>query len=257
MDVLAEEHVGLPELAEQLIRTWSLGLEQRCKSELSGMKFGPGLLHRYITLSAENGIDASPIAESLAAKLGWQSLSCKLLDFLCVQYDWRINLLDYANESAAEWFENNLGRWLMTRICKPSEYIQRFGNIVLLAAQHASYVFDSTLAPFVLPPDCGLNVRIVAPLGLRKKKFAERFNCNQEDAGRQIREREARDAKTVRRSFHRNINDSESYDLVLNVEHTPGASAVDLIIGDYLMRFAPTQVCCAFRIGEDRESQRL
>jgi hypothetical protein len=257
MDVLSPERVDVAEAAEHLIRTWSLALEDRCKADPGGTHCSPQLVHDYVTISAESGIDAEHISTLLAENLGWQALTRRLLDFLCVQYDWRINLLDYANETAAEWFQNHFGCWLARRIPKSCEYVTRFGNIVLLGAQHASYVFESPIAQFTLPPECGLNVRLVAPLRLRTKLFTERHKCNFQDAECQVRKQDAADAGIVRRWFRRNIIDPELYDVIINLEHTTSAAAVDLILGDYLMRFVPMQVACAFRVGEDRESHRL
>jgi cytidylate kinase len=257
MEILTPESIDLSEVAEHYIRTWSLSLEEHCKVTSN---FAPGssrLVQNYVTVSAEAGIDAVQIANVLAKELGWQALSADLLEFLRVQYDWRINLLDYANEAAADWFQDNFGRWLSKHVPEPCEYVTRLGNIVLLAAQHASYVFASPLAQFILPPDCGLSVRLVAPGSSRAKALSVERKCNLQEAKRLIREQDDADANVVRRCFHRNINDPELHDVVINLEHTSGDVAVDLILGDYLMRFAPMQVSSAFRLEDDRTSQRL
>jgi len=257
MDVLTPDRIDMSEVAEHFIRTWSLSLEDRCKVKSSAAPGSSRLVHDYITVSAEAGIDVTPIAAALTKRLGWETLSEELLDFLCVQYDWRINLLDYANEVAADWFQDNFGRWLTKRIPEPCEHVTRFGNIVLLAAQHSSYVFASPLAQFILPPDCGLSVRLVAPTSCRSNAFADERKCSLQEAERRIRERDDADAGVVKRCFHRNINDPEVHDVIINLEHTTSAAAGDLIIGDFLMRFAPMQVSCAFHLEDDRTSQRL
>ena len=82
-------------------------------------------------------------------------------------------------------------------------------------------------------------------------------HCSNHDAETFIDETDNGRAALVRRYFHHDIADPHLYDLVINLEHTSRDAALDLILGDYLMRFEPAKCGCAFRIEEDRSSQRL
>lgn len=248
----------LSDLAERQIRKWALGLESRQRSEQQVSRAPPSrFIHGYVAISGETGVGIDEIAKSLAKKLGWEYLAPDLLDYLVEQYDWPHTALDYVNEQAATWFQEKFGGWLDQRSFTRSEYINRLGNIVLLAAQYASYVFVGRGAQFMLPSDAGLAVRLVAPKKCRVKTIAERHRCNLQEAEKIVRETDESHADFVQQHFRRNVADSHVYDLVVNLEHTAADAVVDLILGNYMLRFEPRRVWCAFRVEADRSSQRL
>ena len=70
----------------------------------------------------------------------------------------------------------------------------------------------------------------------------ERRQCSRQDAEKFVDETDKGRADFVRRYFQHDVADPHLYDLVINLEHTSREAAVDLILGDYLMRFEPRQV---------------
>jgi cytidylate kinase len=172
-------------------------------------------------------------------------------------YHWSNVALDYVDEKTASWFHDTFGKILDDRIVTQVEYVSRLGKIVVLAAQHESHVFVGRGVQFILPRDRGLTVRIIAPKKQRIQRVMERRNCSQHDAERFVDETDRGRAAFVQRYFHHDVADSRLYDLVINLEHTSRDAALDLILGDYLMRFEPATCRCVFRIGDDRLSQRL
>jgi cytidylate kinase len=118
-------------------------------------------------------------------------------------------------------------------------------------------VFVGRGVRFILPRDRGLNVRIIAPKRQRIKHIMERRHCDHRDAEAFIDQTDKGRTDFVRRYYQHDVTDPQLYDLVINLEHTSRDAAVDLILGDYMMRFQPQRVCCAFRLGDDLSSQRL
>ncbi len=247
---------ALSEAAERQMRIWALDLEarQRLEQERAAPK---ELIRPYIAISRECGVDASEFAKSLASKFGWKVFDRELLDYMAEHYHWSNVALDYVDEKTASWFHDTFGKMLDDQIVTQAEYVSRLGKIVLLAAQHESNVFVGRGVQFILPRDRGLTVRIIAPKKQRIKHVMERRNCSQHDAERFIEETDTGRAAFVRRYFHHDVADSHLYDLVINLEHISRDAALDLIIGDYLMRFAPARCGCAFHVQDDRRSQRL
>jgi cytidylate kinase len=238
------------------MRIWAIGLEarQRLEQERASPK---ELIHPYIAISRESGVDAGELAKVIAEKLGWKVFDRELLDYMAEHYHWSNVALDYVDEKTASWFHDTFGKMLDHQVVTQAEFVSRLGKIVLLAAQHESNVFVGRGVQFILPRDRGLIVRIIAPKKQRTKCVMERRHCSQHDAERFIDETDMGRAAFVRRYFHHDVADSHSYDLVINLEHTSRDAALDLIIGDYLMRFAPARYGCAFHLEDDRTSPRL
>ena len=248
----------LAEAAERQMRIWALGLETRQRLEEQKAAASPQqLIHPYVAISREAGVDAGEIATHLANELGWKILDRELLDYMAEQYHWSRFVLDYVDERTASWFHETFGKWLDQQLVSQAEYVSRLGNIILMAAQHESNVFVGRGAQFILPADAGLTVRIIAPKKQRIKRVMERRQCTQPDAEKYVDHTDKGRADFVRRYFRRDVADPHLYDVVINLEHTSRDVAVDLVLGDYMLRFQPRRVCCAFRIEDDRSSQRL
>ncbi len=246
----------LSQAAERQMRIWALDLEahQRLEQQPKELK---ELIYPYIAISRESGVDGGESAKAFASRLGWKVFDRELLDYMVEQYHWSKVALDYVDEKTVSWFRDTLGKMLDQQIVTQAEYISRLGKIILLAAQHESCIFVGRGAQFILPRDRGLNVRIVAPKKQRIQRVMERRNCSHHDAEKFIEETDNGRAALVRRYFHHDIADPHLYDLVINLEHTSRDAALDLILGDYLMRFEPDKCGCAFHIEEDRGSRRL
>lgn len=244
--------------AERQIRAWTHRLESRRPSE---RKTTTGsfeqLIRPYIAIAHEIGVDAIGIASETARKLGWKVLDPELLDCIAEHYDWSSIALDYVDERTALWFGDTFGGALDKRLACETDCVRRLGFFTLMAAQHESHVFVGRGAEFLLPRESGLAVRIIAAGKQRIARIVEQRQCSPSDAENFIQDAEKDQADFFRQHFQYEIEDSHYYDLVINTEHTTREAAADLILGDYLLRFEPRRVVCAFHVEADRGSQRL
>jgi cytidylate kinase len=237
------------------MRTWALDLEahQRLEQERAAPK---ELIYPYISISRECGVDAGELAKSIASELGWKAFDRELLDYMAKHYHWSNIALDYVDEKTTSWFHETLGKMLDQQIVTQAEYVSRLGKIVLLAAQRESNVFVGRGVQFILPRERGLTVRIIAPRTERVIRVMSRRECSRKVAEKLVDQTDNDRAAFVRRYFQRDVSDPRLYDLVINLEHTSRDAALNLITGDYLMRFEPTKCTCAFCLEDDRISQR-
>jgi len=230
----------LSEAAERQMRTWALRLESLQQLEEPTVAASPQpVVHPYIAISRETGVDAGEIAQSVAAKLGVKVLDRELLDYMAEHYHWSRFVLEYVDERTASWFREIFGKWLDQTLVSQAEYVHRLGGIVLMAAQHENTVFVGRGAQFILPRDAGLAIRIIAPKKQRIERIVERRQCNQREAEKFIDETDKGRADFVWRYFHHHVADPLLYDLVINLEHTSREAAADLIVNSYRHRFEP------------------
>ena len=235
--VLPSSH-ALSVAAERQMRTWALDLEtrQRLEQETPEPK---DLIHPYVAISRETGVDAAEIAAHVAKQLAWKVFDRELLDYMTEHYNWPRVALDYVDEKTASWFHETFAKWLDQKVVSQAEYVSRLGKIILLAAQHESHVFVGRGVQFILPRHSGLTVRIIAPRKQRINCIMERQQFSRQNAEKFIDETDKGRADFVRRYFQHDIADPHLYDLVINLEHTSRQAVVDLIVGDYKTRFEP------------------
>jgi cytidylate kinase len=216
---------------------WALRLESQQREPPPAAESPRQLIHPYIAISRETGVDAAGIAKSVASKLGWKVLDSELLDYIAEHYHLSRLALDYVDERAASWFHETFGKWLDEQLVSQAEYVSRLGTVVLLAAQHESTVFVGRGAQFVLPREAGLAARVIAPRKLRVQRVMERRQCSQHEAEEFVDESDNGRAGFVRRYFHRDVADPRLYDLVINLERTSPEAAADLILNDFRLCF--------------------
>ena len=248
----------LSEAAERQMRTWALRMEsQQRLDEQAAAKPPQQLIHPYVTISREPGIDAGEIAKSVASKCGWKVFDRELLDYMVEHYHWSRIALDYVDERTASWFHETFGKWLDGQLVSQAEYVSSLGKIVLLAAQHESTVFVGRGVQFILPREAGLSVRVIAPRKQRVERIKERRHCNQRDAEKFIDETDKGRADFVRRYFHRDVADPHLYDLVINLEQIPRDDAINMIVNEAKRHEQRVSTEGSGRVSAQRQFRRL
>jgi cytidylate kinase len=220
------------------MRTWALQLQaqERLEEERAPERV-PELIHPYLVISRETGVDAAEIAQAVATQCGWKALDRELLDYLAEHDHLSRIALDFVDERTVSWFHEMFGQWLDDKLISQAEYVSRLGRIVLLAAQHESTVFVGRGAQFILPRNSGVVVRLIAPQKERIRRVEARRGCSQAEARKFVEETDKMRAQFVSRYFHHDVADPHLYDLVINLEYLPREVAVDMIVGECRRRF--------------------
>jgi cytidylate kinase len=224
------------------MRKWALRLESQGEyAQPPAVESPRQLIHPYIAVSRETGVDAAGIGQAVATRLGWKVLDSELLDYIAEHYGMSRLALEYVDERAATWFHETFGKWLDEQLVSQAEYVSRLGTTMLLAAQHESTVFVGRGAQFVLPREAGYAIRLIAPRKQRIQRIIAARHCGQQEAESFVDESDRGRAEFVRRYFQRDVADPHNYDLVINLDRTPREAAAELICSGY------TQSFCASR----------
>jgi hypothetical protein len=220
--------------AERQMRTWALSLQMPERPTL-----GPAALHRlihpYVAISREAGIDADAFAHELSARLGWQVLDREVLDFLAEDKKWSRYALECVDERPASWFTETLGKWLDRTLVTQAEYLRALAHVFALAAQHQSTVFVGRGAQFILPRESGLAVRLIASRAVRANNVVAERHCTRLTALRLIAKQDAERRQFIQSHYHHDVADPALYDMVINLDHFSTEAVVTTI-----------ETCCRF-----------
>jgi cytidylate kinase len=220
---------GISETTERQMRSWALGLQSRQRLAESRAEQVESLIHPYLVISRETGVDAPAIAEALASKIGWKFMDQALLNSLAEDHHWSPVALEYVDEQTASWFHETFGRWLDQKLVSQTDYVRQLAKAVLVAAQHESMIFIGRGVHFMLPRELGLAVRLVEPRKSRIARVAAQRGCKEREAERHVDDTDRGRADFVRRYFHHDVADPSLYDLVINLAHVSREDAVELI----------------------------
>ena len=127
----------MSDIAERQMRRWALDLQTRQRLAQEFAEAGvPELIHPYIAISRESGVDANELGKALAVECGFHMLDRELIDHLA-EHDHLSHLaLEFVDERTVSWFHEMFGKWLECQLVSQAEYVRRLGRIALLAAQH-------------------------------------------------------------------------------------------------------------------------
>jgi cytidylate kinase len=229
--------------AEHRMRQWAIGLEinERIAREVA-VKQLPEQVHPYIYISREAGAGAGTIARLVCEQLGWDVLGRELLDCMANQFHLEKGMVEFVDEKTTSWLLDVFGKWLDRQVVTESEYVTHLGQVVLMAARHASTVFVGRGAQFLLPRHRGLAVEIVAPLPQRIERIMRRDGLSRDDARRHLERTDRERREFVREHFHHDVSDPHLYDLVINLEHLAPEDAAELIVGHCERRFGVQRI---------------
>ncbi len=183
----------------------------------------------YLALSREEGAGGSEIAQSLGGTLGWEVLDRNLLDRVAERFRDSRTMLELVDEKCSNWVYDVLGTWMERNVVSSEKYVTHLIHVVLAAARRGNVVLVGRGAQFLLPPEKGLAVRIIAPLRYRVRQTMQREGLDESAARRFIEQKDLGRREFVRRHFHHDIDDPHLYDLVINVERIGHQGAVEQI----------------------------
>jgi hypothetical protein len=218
---LLERQLGLWELRSRLE---DLGSRSgRC---LEGhVAYGPCLL-----VSRERGSAGSLVARQAAERLGWHVFDREIVDEIAQLAHVRQRLVETVDaETRSKW----KGAWQPE--LKPDDigYEQYLGclrQVVLSLGHHGDVVILGRGAQYLLPAQCGLRVRIVAPLELRVTRVRESGKVPLPEAQALVQEFDANQKDFIKRCFQRDSNSALNYDLVVNTGEITVEAAVAIVL---------------------------
>lgn len=176
--------------------------------------YGPCLL-----ISRECGAGGGLLADMVGRRLGWQVFDREIVEEVARSAHVRCQLVESVDERVRSgWSElrrelaegDGIGR---------QSYLLHLRQVILSLGHHGDVVLLGRAANYILPRECAVRVRLVAPLEIRSQRVAARESVTLHKALRRIVQTDTERAAFIREAFGRDVNAAEDYDLVLNTGH--------------------------------------
>ena len=118
------------QIVEHEIRAWALQMDtQRRLAEQSGKASPKQLIHPCVTIARESGVEATRIANFVAAENNWKVLDRGILDQMAERFNWSRDSLEYVwTRQTASWFQEVFGKWLDAQLVSQIEFVHRLGR---------------------------------------------------------------------------------------------------------------------------------
>jgi cytidylate kinase len=206
---------GIHRIIDQQMRKWELEAQARRESPRELPAEVP-VIHPCVTIARQIGSGGGAVARGIASALGRPLCDREILETVASEGRIRaqiLELLDERDRSALQiWIEGIL----RGRLADKEDYLRALVHAVGSVAAHGPTVFIGRGVNFILGPQRGLHLRIMAPVEWRLETLRLRRGIAEAEARALLERTDADRAAFIRRHFHREIDDPLAYDLVLN-----------------------------------------
>jgi cytidylate kinase len=194
------------------------------------------VVHHFITISRQAGSGGGEVAALLGERLSWPVFDRNILQVMAEDDTVRKNLYESMDENDRNWV-HEFAQSLFANELPRNDYFNRLTQTMLAVVRQGPAVILGRGGGLILPSDCGLRVRIVAPLEYRVTRLTSKSEVSTKRASAILRETDEKRDQFIRSHFNVDPQDPYQYDLIINMERTSSDSAADTIAAASRARF--------------------
>jgi cytidylate kinase len=183
-----------------------------------------------IAISREAGSGATLAAREIGRRLNWPVYDHELLEHLAEEMQVDVDRLDYVDERPGSWLVDSLNAFAAASTVTEVTYFRRLLNLILALGARGECVIVGRGAPFVLPVNTTLRVRLLASHEDRIALLCRERGLNPAEAARYVETTDRNRIRFVKDHFHKDLTDPQHYDLVLNASRFSVAESASIII---------------------------
>jgi cytidylate kinase len=169
-----------------------------------------------ITVSRQHGSRGCEVAARVADRFGYTLLHRDLIDRIAESTGLTRRLLETLDEHSRSQITSWIDSLLWGKYLDEGDYAVGLLTAVRSIARLGGVVVVGRGANFIVGPEGGVHIRIVAPRPERVRRLMARKQLSEADAAREVDAVDQERAKFIRKLFHRAVDDPLAYDLVVN-----------------------------------------
>jgi hypothetical protein len=200
-----------------------------------------------ITISSQAGSNGALIAKGVAERHQFDYFNKKLIEIIAESAHISAKLVESVEKKRLSGINDFMASFVNKEHLIPEFYLKHLMKVVSAIATHGRAVIVGRGCNFILPPELRFSIRTIASEERRIQNTARNFNVTRKEAKARILQRESKRSAFIKRAYHKEINEPEHYDLVINA----GKTSIDAAVNGICAYFD------CFRVNESRaDSQR-
>lgn len=222
---------GVLKLIDKQVALWEFKQRREEASRRPGrclvheVAYGPCLL-----VSRERGSGGDRLAHQVGERLGWHVYDREIVDEIAQLAHVRQQVIGSVDEQVRAAWAHSLPMELAPEDIGCEQFLRHLRQVLLALGHHGDVVILGRGAEYLLPPQCALRVRLVAPFELRVRRLAEREGLPLDHARSHVQKFDAERAAFVHRSFQRKAGWPLNYDVVINTGEISTEAAVNVVL---------------------------
>lgn len=223
-------NIPIEKQIDQHVQRWEMQRSEwarQAKPELREQIKKPG---PYISFSRELASGGMEISRRVAEQLGWQHYDREIIDAIAGRTHTRKELVSQFDEHIQSELQTYMYNLFTMQVLTNTQYMYHLSEVMLAIAQYGNAVIVGRGANFILPPENGLRVRVVAPIEKRLTRLMTQKSCDEKTAAQEINERDKERIDFLHHHFRCKQDEPCAYDVVINTSHIDLQTATDLVV---------------------------
>jgi cytidylate kinase len=209
-------------IIDRQLRRWEM--ERTTARTLASERAPAVLAQPIITFSRQHGSNGAAIAGQLAERFQYTLLHRDIIDRMCQSTGYARRLLEALDERSKSQVTNWFDAMLAGKYVDANDYVHALLKTMYSISQLGGAVVVGRGANFIVGPQGGFHVRVVAPREQRIRNVMARRNSSHKDASLEVDQRDHERAEFIRKLFGHSVDDPLAYDVIVNeAETTPNA----------------------------------
>jgi len=219
---MPKEKISIKQFVTEQVKKWEHMYSQ------TGRQAEPRL--PSITLSMEPGSGGSILAQQIADRLEFDLFNREIVEEIAKSAEIRETVIETLEKDRLSGIEDFIASLVKDYYIHPDLYLEHLFKVISTIAKHGRAVIVGRGANFILPAHEIFAVRVIAPLEIRIRNVALKYNVAAEEAKRRVIQRESRRKAFVGHSFNADISNPIHYDMVINTGKIRIAAAAEAVI---------------------------
>jgi len=225
MEIQSGRHVNIEQLVDRRVGDWAR--QQQLKSPKLAVRSpipGP-----YVAISRAIGTHGRRIAKAIADCLSWEYYEREVVDYIAERAQVRQAVVKSLGETRRDAVDNWVRGMMDHGVLSEDAYARHLVFVIGAIAAHGQVVILGRGAQFILPPETGLRIRLVAPHDYRVRAAMEDYGMPEGEAEKLIRGSDKAQKRFYHHYFRKDVHDPLAYDMMLNCSTIQWEQAVDAI----------------------------
>lgn len=214
------------QIIEEQIQSWKL------RHTVTSSRAPKKHIYPVITISREFGARGAAFASHLAKKIGYKVWDKDLLQAITIEVGSGLKMVESVDERRRQTVEDAVTGFFHNMPTNVS-YLRSLIRVVNKIEEYGNSIIVGRGANYICKNPKALHVRIVSPLKFRIEEFAKRENISKTEAKRLIQDKDKERKVFVNQNFHRDMNESSDYDMVINAKSFTLDEMAEIVINAY------------------------
>ena len=206
-------------IIDRQLRSWEN--ERRLARLHNAVTEPPAVGHPIITVSREHGSHGREVAARLAERFQYTLLHRNAIDRIAESTGLMRRLIEALDEHSRSRIQSWIDSMVWGNFLDEGDYARGLFRTVRSIASLGGVVVVGRGANYIVGPEGGVHVRVVAPFPERTRNLMRRKDCSAAAADREVRIVDAERARFVRKLFGREVDDPLGYDVTVNESGWP------------------------------------